>query len=68
MATSDHPIEMVQDKGHGNFEDVKVHASSGDADEALKVIQSNGEIIEIDETTNKRLLRIIDRNLLPISK
>lgn len=41
-----------------------------DGDEALKAIQSanDGEIIEIDTATNERLLRIIDRNLLPVSK
>lgn len=43
----------------------KVIAHSHDADEAMKAF-TTGEIIEIDEATNKRLLRIIDWHLMPI--
>lgn len=43
----------------------KVIAHSHDADEAMKAF-ATGEIIEIDEATNKRLLRIIDWHLMPI--
>jgi MFS transporter, ACS family, allantoate permease len=43
----------------------KVLEHSRDADEAMKAFES-GEIIEIDEATNKRLLRIIDWHLLPL--
>ena len=43
----------------------KVLAHSHDADEAMKAFES-GEVIEIDEATNKRLLRTIDRHLLPL--
>ena len=40
---------------------------SHDADEALKAFASHeGTVIEIDEATNKRLLRIIDWNLMPV--
>lgn len=40
---------------------------SKDADEALKAFASHqGEVIHIDEATNKRLLRIIDWNLMPV--
>ena len=40
---------------------------SHDADEAMKAFQSHqGEVIEIDAATNKRLLRLIDWNLIPI--
>ncbi|WPH00622.1 Major Facilitator Superfamily [Acrodontium crateriforme] len=40
---------------------------SHDADEAMKAFQSHaGQILEIDEATNKRLLRRIDWNLIPI--
>jgi MFS transporter, ACS family, allantoate permease len=40
---------------------------SHDADEAMKAFQSHqGEVIEIDEATNKRLLRRIDWNLMPV--
>lgn len=42
---------------------------SHDADEAMKAFESHqGEILEIDEATNKRLLRIIDWNLIPVSR
>ena len=52
---------------HGSVsEDVLKH--SHDADEAMKAFAGHtGEIIEIDEATNKRLLRIIDFNLIPVS-
>ena len=43
----------------------KVIAHSHDADEAMKAF-AHGEIIEVDEATNKRLLRIIDWHLMPI--
>lgn len=40
---------------------------SHDADEAMKAFQSHqGQVIEIDEATNKRLLRRIDWNLMPV--
>ncbi|EME42508.1 hypothetical protein DOTSEDRAFT_89887 [Dothistroma septosporum NZE10] len=40
---------------------------SHDADEAMKVFEGQeGEVITIDEATNKRLLRRIDRNLMPV--
>lgn len=38
---------------------------SNDADEAMKAF-APGEVIEIDEATNKRLLRIIDWHLMPL--
>ncbi|KAK5705481.1 Allantoate permease [Elasticomyces elasticus] len=40
---------------------------SHDADEAMKAFEGHaGQIIHIDEATNKRLLRRIDWNLIPI--
>jgi ACS family allantoate permease-like MFS transporter len=40
---------------------------AGDADEALKAFMSHpGQVIELDEATNKRLLRKIDWNLMPV--
>lgn len=40
---------------------------AADADEALKAFMSHpGEVIELDEATNKRLLRKIDWNLMPV--
>lgn len=45
----------------------KILEHSHDADEALKAFQGHeGEVIEIDEATNKRLLRRIDWNLMPV--
>lgn len=40
---------------------------SHDADVALQAFQSyEGQVIEVDEATNRRLLRIIDWNLIPL--
>ena len=39
-----------------------------DADEALKAIRGDEyDDVELDEATNKRVLRKIDRNLMPVS-
>lgn len=43
----------------------KILEHSGDADEAMKAF-ANGEIIEVDEATNKRLLRRIDLHMMPL--
>jgi hypothetical protein len=43
----------------------RVLAHSHDADEAMKAFEA-GEVIEIDEATNKRLLRLIDWHMLPL--
>ncbi|EHY59653.1 Allantoate permease [Exophiala dermatitidis] len=43
----------------------KIIAHSNDADEAMKAFAS-GEVLEINEATNKRLLRIIDWHLMPL--
>lgn len=41
---------------------------SRDVDEAMKAFRGHeGEVIKIDEATNKRLLRTIDWNLMPLS-
>ena len=41
---------------------------SRDADEALKALEAHqGQPIYIDEETNKRLLRKIDWNMMPVS-
>lgn len=38
-----------------------------DADEAMKAFEGlHGETIELDEATNKRLLKTIDRHMMPI--
>lgn len=47
--------------------DKNILKHSHDADEAMKAFQeAQGEVIEIDEATNKRLLRRIDWNLMPV--
>ena len=47
--------------------DKKILEHSNDADEAMKAFQeSQGQVIEIDAATNKRLLRRIDWNLMPV--
>lgn len=49
--------------------DAKIIAHSHDADEALKAFASHpGQVIHIDEATNKRLLRKIDWNLIPVCR
>lgn len=47
--------------------DKRILQHSHDADEAMKAFLGHqGEVIEIDEATNKRLLRIIDWHLIPV--
>lgn len=43
----------------------KILAHSGDADEAMQAF-ANGEVVEVDEATNRRLLRRIDRFMMPL--
>lgn len=51
----------------GSVVDGKILEHSNDGDEALKAfMESRGQVLEIDEATNKRLLRKIDWNLMPI--
>lgn len=46
----------------------KILKHAHDADEAMKAFQGHeGQIIELDEYTNKRILRRIDWNLIPVS-
>jgi ACS family allantoate permease-like MFS transporter len=47
--------------------DKKILEHSHDADDAMKAFQeTQGQVIEIDAATNKRLLRRIDWNLMPV--
>lgn len=65
-AVSPPPSALTSTSGRKTSADVeKIIAHSNDADEALQAF-SSGEVIEIDEATNKRLLRIIDWHLMPI--
>ena len=78
MASQNHPSDAVSDpeKKIATFDDGAIRSGSvpenilkhsHDADEAMKVFEGQtGEVIEIDEATNKRLRRIIDWNLMPI--
>ena len=50
---NENPASRVQKHGH-------------DADEAMKAF-AEGEVEIIDEATNKRLLRTIDFNIMPVS-
>lgn len=46
---------------------VNVVKHANDADEAMKAFEGHeGEILVLDEATNKRLLRKIDFNILPV--
>lgn len=52
---------------NGRHIDERILKHSHDADVALQAIQqADGQIIEIDAATNKRLLRIIDWHLMPL--
>jgi len=56
--------EIISDGGHVSE---KVLAHSHDADEAMKAFMSHeGQVLELDEATNKRILRRIDWNLMPV--
>ena len=52
----------------GSLVPEKILKHSKDADEAMKAFEGHeGEMLVMDEATNKRLLRIIDWNILPVS-
>lgn len=57
------PVTDVEQDALKNV-DPKLEKHAHDADEAMKAME--GESVTIDETTNKRLLRIIDWHLMPI--
>ncbi|PNS20595.1 hypothetical protein CAC42_322 [Sphaceloma murrayae] len=67
-ANSD-PVTSIR---KGSLEDVDInekasYVASDDEDEAMKALRAHGGApIEIDEATNKRLLKIIDWHLMPI--
>lgn len=55
------------DVGNIKHVDPMIEKHSHDADEALKALGDlQGETIELDEATNRRLLRIIDWHMMPI--
>lgn len=54
------------DNKHG-APSVQVLEHASDADEAMKAFESHdGELLVIDKATNRRLLRKIDQNILPV--
>lgn len=61
------PVDLAEKRGSVSAAQAakKILDHSNDADEAMKAFAS-GEAIEIDEATNKRLLRIIDWHLMPL--
>lgn len=68
----DHDIEKeislpLDGKRRTSAPTTEILKHSRDADEAMKAFEgSNGEIIHIDEATNKRLLRKIDLHIMPL--
>lgn len=56
---------LVDDNNGAPPAQVLKHAN--DADEAMKAFEGHdGELLVLDETTNRRLLRKIDLNILPV--
>ena len=52
----------------GDIAPADLLAHSHDADEALKAFASyQGQVIQLDEATNRRLLRKIDWHIMPVS-
>ena len=61
------PSDVASAIRSGSVVDTKILEHSGDADEAMKAFAAaEGQAIVLDEATNKRLLRKIDWNLMPI--
>lgn len=59
--------EPLADAIRNGSVDKNILKHSHDADEAMKAFQgAEGQVIEIDAATNKRLLRKIDMNLMPV--
>lgn len=66
-AALDNDFETTASSNKLGHVPTQVLAHSHDADEAMKAFQSRtGEVLVLDEATNKRLLRRIDWNLMPI--
>lgn len=58
------PLAEAIKSGHVPEEVLK---HSHDADEALKAFAGlEGQVLELDEATNKRILRRIDWNMIPV--
>lgn len=65
-AEKDLPAPLADAVRNGSI-DKTILQHAGDGDEALKAFMSHpGQVIELDGATNKRLLRKIDWNLMPV--
>lgn len=59
--------EAISSETTGQVPPDKVILHADDADEAMKAFAgAEGEVLVLDEATNKRLLRKIDMNLMPV--
>lgn len=72
---ADEKLSSYPDVEHAPVDDedgappAEVLKHANDADEAMKAFESHGgELLALDEATNKRLLRKIDTNILPVCK
>lgn len=60
-------VDIGMDVGKIKHVDSTIEKHAHDADEALKALDGlQGETIELDEATNRRLLSIIDWHMMPI--
>ena len=73
MATEKQPLPMedpekapVRNASASSVQAGNILKHSHDADEAMKAFEGQEGRIEIDEATNRRLLRIIDLRLMPL--
>ncbi|KAH8695994.1 putative MFS allantoate transporter [Talaromyces proteolyticus] len=61
------PVDVEKNSAPNKHIDSQIIKHSHDADEALKAFQGiEGQVITVDEATNRRLLRTIDWHLMPI--
>ena len=60
-------VEQTLDDHKGGAPTAQVLEHTSDADEAMKAFEGHdGELLVIDKATNRRLLRKIDQNILPV--
>lgn len=61
------PMTVDEETGTTKVIDPTIAKHATDADEALAVFEDlHGEVITLDEETNKRILRTIDWHIMPI--
>lgn len=60
-------VERVETLPEDGAPPIKIIKHVKDADEAMKAFEGHeGEVLLLDESTNKRILRKIDLNILPV--